>query len=288
MSFGWLGTFREGAWRSFRSFVLRERKDLAKRLSYIDAYLKKLGTITVRYNRTEEEGETRVTEERKGFFVTRGTSLEKLVQAYVVQGGNPLDISHFFMPDLAFIQNRNADGSPEELENLYPYGGVAAPISAEYNDPINSFGQYRGGYVPLRKYTPLRTGGRKDLDADAEPFVNLVHFARRQIKREIDYKRNRLEWRIKKLCDLREKLLEERNEILTQAYGGLSEGLEEFDQTRYAVGLRVPAIINLIDRIFYVKNDDGSIDFLQINQEELTKYQNLFEDILPDESNTAL
>lgn len=289
MSFGWLGIFRQGSWRAFRSFVLKERQDVGRRISVIQAELNRIGSITIQYRKEENEatGENRVTEERVAFSVTPNSSLEKLVQAYIAKGGNPLDISHFFVPDRSVVANEDSENFVDTRDQ-YPYGGVAYPRTAEPNEPESSFGAYSGGFIPLRKYLPNRIGSRRDIDADSESTVNIVSSARRSVHKEIRYKLNDLEERIKKLCDLREQLLKERDEVITQAFGGLVPDVPDFDSDRFVQVLRLPRLINQIDEIFYTRQGDGSLDFDAPNTSELAKYENLLSDILPDEANTAL
>jgi hypothetical protein len=170
----------------------------------------------------------------------------------------------------------------------YPLGGVAYPQTAEPNEPLDSWRAFPGGYIPLKKYLPARIGDRKDIDADAESFVNFMTFFRKPVSQEIRRKRNDIEARILKLCDLREQLVTERDTILVQAFGGLSSGMTEFDPERFAQVLRVPRIAQAIDELFFLVQEDGSIDFTTTNTSELAKYVNLLDDILPDEANTAL
>lgn len=289
MSFGWMATFRQGAWRALRSFVLQERRDVGRRLAVIRAELHRIGSITVLYKQEIDENtkEVRITEERVGFSVSRNSSLEKLVQAYVASGGNPLDISHFFIPDRTVVVSTDSEGNITTGEE-YPLGGVVYPQTAEPNEPENSFGAYPGGFIPLRKYVPGRIGGRRDTDSDGEVFVNFVTHLRRPVNQEIRRKRNDLEARILKLCDLREQLIQERDLVLTQAFGGLSESSVSFDEDRYPHALRVPRITQALDEIFFTVDGEGAIDFETTNSSDLAKYDNLLADILPDESNTAL
>lgn len=288
MSFGWLGTFRQGAWRALRRFLLEERRDLGARIAVIEAELQRIGQIIVVYRReVDDAGAVRVTEERTGISTTRNSTLARLLQAYIAQGGNPFDISHFFIPDRALLIGEEFDGTPKYGE-LYPYGGVVYPVSAEYNEPLGSYGLWGGGWLPLRKYPPLKLGGRYDPGVEAEPFVNYTVKARQFATQEIRHKRNDLEARIIKQCDLREQLTIERDEVLVQAFGGLAESIATFDPDRFADLLRVPRIVDVIDSIFYNRTGDGGVDFTSINAQELSKYRNLLDDTLPDESNTAL
>lgn len=289
MSFGWLGTFRQGSWKAFRDFILNERRDVGKRIDVIDAELNRIGRVSIAYAREEDPDtkDVRITEERVGIKITKNSPLEKLMQAYIAAGGNPFDISHFFIPDQTTVVDKDARGDVK-LGHRYPYGGVGYPQTSDYEEPVNSYGPYPGGYMPLRKYPPLRTGGQIDIDSEAEPFVNYIASTRRAFNKEIKYKRNQIEWRIIKLCDLREQLLNERNNILVQAFGGLVPSLNTFDPDRFVESLRVPKVVALIDEIFYEKDDNGRIDFETVNTAELARYYNLMEDILPDEAWTAL
>lgn len=289
MSFGWLGIFRQGSWFALRRFVLQERRDLPRRVGVIRAELTRIGTITVLYNREVDSGtgEVRVTEQRRGFSVTANSSLERLVQAYIAQGGNPLDISHFFIPDRSVVVSEDTEGNTT-LGDQYPYGGIVYPLTAEPNEPQNTFGVNPGGFLPLRKYIPGRIGGRRDLDSDAESFVNFVSALRRPVTQEIRTKLHDIEARIIKLMDLAEQLRLEIDNILTQSFGGVSTALTNFDEARYSLVLRVPTITDFLDSLFYVRDAVGFFDFDNINSEELAKQENLLEDILPDELYTTL
>lgn len=278
MSFGWLGKFRKGAWLAFRKFILEERRDIGNRLAVIEAELKRIGKVYVEYKKIEDDGKVTITEERIGFTITVNSRLERLMQAYIIQGGNPLDISHFFIPD-----QTTATGG-----DRYPYGGVSYPISAEYNDPDNVFGTYPGGFFKLRKYVPARVGGKKDLDSDADFFVSLTHYARRWVQQEIKHKRDELEAKIIKECDLREQLILERDTLITQAFGGLSGFIRLYDSDRYTEELRVPRIVDTIDKIFFeFDSENNTYDFTSTGN-ELALFDNIFDDILPDENNNAL
>jgi len=64
-----------------------------------------------------------------------------------------------------------------------------------------------------------------------------------------------LEWQIIKLCDLREQLETERDEILVQAFGGALAGLEGFDETRFARGLRVQSLTTDIQKLIFEQDE---------------------------------
>ena len=107
MSFNWLNTFRTGQWLALRKFVLEERKDVAARIAVIDAEISRLGRVLVKYA-PADDGE--VSERRVGFWVQEGSSLGKMVQAYIAMGGNPLDVSMFLSPDSDYAHEDGCDG----------------------------------------------------------------------------------------------------------------------------------------------------------------------------------
>lgn len=288
MGYGWLGQFRQGSWRSLRSFVLKERRDIAKRIQVIDSELSRIGRIYVEYRRLEEEGTDRyrVTEQRVSFWVAKGSSLERLIQAYVANGGNPFDISHFFIPDETGIEVTEG-GELIRLES-YPYGGLAWPYTSTTQEPEDTFGPYQGGWLPILKYPPLRIGGQKEIGADEEPFVNYIDFLRRPFSQEIKEKIHNIESRILKLCDLAEQLRYERDVLLVQAFGGLLDVSIQFNANRFTEGLRVPKIVEVIDEIFYERDETGIFDLDKVNSQSLALYSNLWEDVLPEEANTAI
>lgn len=289
MGFGWLGKFRQGSWRALRTFVLRERRDVARRIAVIDSELTKIGRIFVEYKREEEEGtgKINVTEERVSFWVSPGSSLERLIQAYVANGGNPFDISHFFIPDEAAVTVDEDTGEFTRNE-VYPYGGLAWPYTSETGEPSDTFGPYQGGWLPILKYPPLRIGNRKDTGTDEEVFVNYIDALRKPFSQEIREKIHNIEARILKLCDLSEQLKNERDVILVQAFGGLLDVSFEFDSDRYTNSLRVPKIVDAIDDLFYQRDDNGVIDLDTVNTTSLSLFNTLWEDILPQEANTAI
>jgi hypothetical protein len=280
MSFGWLGTFRQGQWQAYRRFVLEERRDVIERIRVIEAELARIGEVTVIYAETEDDDENVViTEERVGFQVTEGSTLGKLLQAYVALGGNPFDISLFLTPDTTVtIDNNDPDqkGRPQQ-----PYNGVIYPKSGSYA----TGGIYEGGFLVLKKYVPARVGGRKDIEDSR--VAGRVDRGRRWVNKEIRYKRNDLEARILKQVDLREQLIHELQDI-TMAIAGMTGSDPDLDEDRYDKELSVAGIVAAIDRIFYITDEDGTPDFEQENSEELGKYIHLMSDLSPEEDNTAL
>jgi len=282
MSFGWLGTFRQGSWRAFRRFVLEERRDVAQRVAVIEAELTRIGRVTVFYGESQQDdegGTSKVSEERVGFSITPGTSLAKLFQAYIALGGNPFDVSLFLTPDATVLLNpldEDMAGTPAQ-----PYQGVVYPKSASYA----SGGVYEGGFMVLKKYVPARTGSRKKLEDWS--VAAQVDRARRWASKEIRYKRNDIEARIIKLCDLREQLMHEL-EDLTWATAGVVAAAPFLDPEQYDPDLSVGQIVALIDSFFYEVSDDGTADFNTENEEKLGEFPFLLSDLSPDEDNTAL
>jgi len=278
-SFGANARFRVGYWIYVRSFLLRERRDVASRLEVIQAELFRIGRVRVQYERITDPqtGKITVTELREGISVSAGSTLEKLMQAYVASGGNPFDISHFLMPD----ETQFVD-SPDGQESLfynYPYGGVAAPQTAEYNEPTGTYYAYPGGFVPLKKYIPNRYSYRPDFNENTDMVADLMATLRRPSTQAIREKVQELEHRILKLCDLREQLVQERDDLLTQAFGGTLYAIPDLDTDRFSDNLRSQQIIDLIDGIIFEKGPDGKTDGTYTDPERLAQYDPFYEDV---------
>lgn len=264
MSFGFLGLFREGAWQSFRSFVLQQRRDVPKRVRAINAELERIGFVRVSYARSDPNNPSSpATEERTRFFVQEGTSLGRLFQAYVALGGNPFDISMFMYPD-SLIQtdtdSTSGDQSPI-LSNEYPYGGMTWPVSSE----PGRGGTYTGGWLPLWRYPPRRTGSRATLATEMSNVAFSMDRARSWVQQEIG-ERHKLEAQILKLCDLAEQLTRERDEIIPQAVGGTVSTIP-FDGTD---SHHVVSIVSDYDAVFYAAAANGDPDFTQVRDYDPT------------------
>jgi len=269
MSFGAMARFRVGYWRGVRNYVLRERRDVAKRIRVIDAEISRIGKIEIEYESVADPVSGRVdrTENRISISVTPGSSLEKMLKAYIAQGGNPLDISQFFYPSQSEIVGTDANGAPV-YNHKYPYGGVAAPESRDYDTtnemdgspedmPSSGFGPSPGGYLNLVRYAPRRVGGRKDLNDDHAVIARIFEQVRSWCNQEIKEKLQRMEFKILKLCDLREQLENEKNEVLQQAFGGVLEGLDSFDKERFAESHRVQNLIADVDETLFLNTSSG-------------------------------
>jgi len=252
-----------GYFRAFSSWLLRNRRSIAARLAAIDAEVDRIGFITVLYKADTVDGKVQLTEQRVGFEVTDKSSLGRLCQAYVAQGGNPLDISPFMYPDATEAIEEDAEGNATESVERYPHGGVVAPKSVEYNDPTpkegenTGFGEYQGGYLNTDRFYAPRMGGRMSKGAfDSDTITRYMHSMRRWASQEIKERLQDIEWRIIKLSDLREQLLKERDEVLVAAFGGALTGVGDFDEARFDRDLQVQNLVqDMYERLYEVEAD---------------------------------
>jgi hypothetical protein len=268
MSFGWLGFFRQGSWREFRRFILNQRRDVSARVETINQEIRRIGQIRILYERHEGTG-NRMTERRIGLDVTPNTSLEHLLRAYIAAGGNPFDISMFLTPDSIEIVESTSDSSDttsagviqsSAIRENQPYGGI---MSSGSTDPLTP-GLYMGGWLPLWRYPPRRFGNTVSYTAQSADMTRTIHATRAWATQEIRTLRNDLEARILKLCDLREQLVNERDEILPSAVGGSVTSLPWSDDGQFAMSHNVATIVDTIDAVFYpVRLQDGSRDLTQ-------------------------
>lgn len=245
MSFEWMSTFRQGSWKEYRRFLLNQRKDVAARIRTLNAEINRIGFIRVHYGRVSDT-ETARSERRTGIDVQPGTSLGKLLQAYVAQGGNPFDISMFMYPDVGLETGLRVTEDGDQIPIIdqdYPYHGYTWPQGV---DPGRG-GIFTGGWLPLWRYPPRKQGTNQTSVADQNQIVFPIERSRQWIQQDLQYLRRDLEAKILKLCDLREQLTQERDEILPQAVGGTVEALD-FDgvDTQH-----VSSIVADIDGIFY-------------------------------------
>lgn len=279
MGFGWLGTFRQGQWQAYRRFVLNERRDVARRIAVIQAELSRIGEVSVSYASTKDaNGIPQVTEQRTGFSVSRHSSLEKLVQAYIAQGGNPFDISLFLSPDSTYIVN----DSDEEGTPTQPYDGIISPQTGSPAPGV----RYDGGHLNVKKYLPNRQGGR-GVVPDGK-VASAITTSRKWVNTTIQHRLHDLEARIIKLCDLREQLMQEM-ESLTMAVGGTQGAIPDLNTDFHAEKLGVAKIIATIDSVFYQVDTTGKPDFTKSNTDALEEYRSLFlDDPAGEEDNTAL
>jgi len=204
-----------------------------------------------------------MTEERLGFSVTEGSSLARLVQAYIVNGGNVFDISPFWMPDKTKILGRDGAGKAIRAEK-YPHGGLLAQKSAEVNEPLpqkatdddgtevivrTGFGGYPGGQVETDSNLQFRLGTRAPVGH--HDVVTTMRKMRDWANQDIKERLNNIEWRIVKQMDLREQLEKERDELLVQAFGGALEGLRGLPSKGFNPGLTVQSLVQDMYEILY-------------------------------------
>jgi hypothetical protein len=283
--FNYLGTMRQCQWKAFRDWMLTERRATSSRLRVINAELRRIGRITVFYRRRVETVQTAdgaeqqiesVTEEREAFYVSQGSSLEKLVQAYIACGGNPMSISLWLQPDeILFTTDSDPIDDPDDDPNEFftdagapsspydqPYGGVVAPKSTDSYGPG---GQYPGG-LPTFIRDPTNLAGRYFNEGSAGAKIAIRLDQGRRWARQTISEITALEQRIIKLMDLREQFLEERDTLIQQAIGG---SVPDFplapDEERYARNLHLTRIVTEMDRTFYEVGSDGEPDFTTVN-----------------------
>lgn len=250
MIFDKLGTWPVGYFQHFSQWLLSNRKSLGPRVNAINAELERIGFIKVFYRPVMAEGSVRMTEERIGFSVSEGSSLEKLIQAYVFQGGNPFDISPFMIPDTTEILNKDENGNVTILES-YPYGGLVAPKTVDYNSLAegSGFGDTQGGFLQFARYYPGRLGSRtnpSDLDT-----VKVMKAVRDWSLQDITERFHMIEWKVLKLMDLREQLMQERDDLLLQAFGGQVSDFPLLDESLINPQLRVLDVINDFYSVLY-------------------------------------
>jgi hypothetical protein len=156
------------------------------------------------------------------------------------------------------------------VELPYSYGG--APITADSK---------------LLKFKPSRMGG--PVSVPDGPVEFLISKSRRWVSKEIKMKRNYLEHRIIKLCDLREQLKTELEEMCWSVRGyGIETAVYDFD--RFDDSMSVAKIVYTIDSLFRVPLEDGTVPSDgESNEPNLALYPNLIKDYQDgQEDNTAL
>jgi len=302
MSFGFLGTVRVGQWLQFRKFMLRERAAVGARIACINAELARIGTIGIIYEQRNEETTdpntgatksiTRTTEVRRELIVSKDSTLEKLLQAYIVAGGNPLDVSAFMHPDnLIFIRdidprldsedNPSDDSTdPGYSQSLYPNGGVVAPKTSTYHIG----GVFEGGYLTWGKYIPARTGGDQKMSDLNQGIAAKLSYGRRWVNQAIRERRHHIEARIIKMVDLREQLLYERDVILRQAVAGTVDAISTIlDPDEEHPDFHVSNIDDQINGAFFDTDDLGFFDPNTVGPER-DKYTSLLDDIDGDQN----
>ena len=286
MAFKWLSLTRRGSWTAFRKFVLEERRDIQKRIDVIEAQLDLVGEIKVTY---VVNGNGESTQKREKFEVFPvGSSLHKLCRTYIGLGGNPLDISMFLMPKDTRIQEVDDTIFFEKSA----MGGVVAPMSGSPDQST-----YTGGWYEWDKH-PFGKMGRGDIQMTKTQWaVHTVGKSRRWTEKEIRNKRNKIEEKIIKLCDLAEQLEQEKR-LLELKMEIPDDSVNVRDTFQMMQSAEYP--IAEIDHIFWKEADGEDVpdpsnptervlteDMLQLSRKEIeanrdiairTYYPNFMED----------
>lgn len=249
-SFSKMGIFPVGYYRAISSWLLRERRDVVARVVTLEAEMKRIGVVRMKYRKIQQGESILATEQRIGFSVTAGSSLHRLVQAYIATGGNPFNISGFLRPESTTAEPLEDGNVAVSQDN--PGGGVLSARSAEYNEPYyegpkdgsdipEQTGQegHPGGYVgtdlgPSHRYNPARLGGRLDRGGWDSGTVNRVmHDTRKWANKEIKSRLQDKEWQILKLSDCYEQLRMERDFMLLEAFAGQLTDFPEMDEDKF-------------------------------------------------------
>ena len=240
MAFRWLAMTRRGSWISFRKFVLEEKRDISARILAMETELDRIGTLFVSYEK--EDDTKRATQRRKRLFVSKGSTLEKLLKVYISMGGNPLDISMFITPkDIELVRTNG-----ETFYENTAMGGVVAPLSGSPQEEV-----FTGGWLNWNK-DPKWQIGNADIPAAKQMWaLHTVKKSRGWVEKEIRTKRNKIEEKIIKICDLAEQLETEKEllELRTREF----DPLNKVGQFSSQQSLEYP--IHLIDLIFWRQTD---------------------------------
>lgn len=264
-SFSYQGAFREGQWRAFRTFALRERRDFSSRSMVITAEMQRIGKVELLYARDLTTGA--VTQERMGVVVENATSsIGKLLTAYCTLGGNPLDISLFLYPN-----------DPD-----LPGSGFAYPKGFTYSLQ----GQEQDADSNIDKYKPSRIGGTRDTPSEVTSVT--LGLVRDPIIQEMYQKRILLEERILKLADLYDQLEREQT-LMLRAQGVGTIGQQAWSSEKYDKNHSIPCVVFLLDRTFRTAEADGRVDpASDVNLTNLGPLPQLLGDVLPGDGNNAL
>ena len=265
-SFSYQGTFREGQWRAFRAFILRERRDFGSRAQVITAEMNRIGKIELLYGR--DAVSRAVTQQRFGVVVDGSPtcSIGKLLTAYCTLGGNPLDISLFLYPN------------DDEL----PGNGFAYPKGFTYSLQ----GQEQDEDSNIEKFKPSRIGGTRE--TATEVTSRNMDLAKEPYIKEMYQKRILLEERILKLADLWEQLNAER-QIMLQAQGRGRVGTSPWTPDLYDKNHSTPCLVYLFDSTFRTAEEDGRVPAdSDVNMTNLGQFPMLLSDVAPGDGNNAL
>lgn len=275
-SFDKMAVWPVGYLRATTSWLMRNRKEVAARIDTTRAEIQRIGFVKVSYRTIPNplNGANEATEERVGISVTQNSSLGKLLQAYIANGGNPFDISPFLHAN-GTVSTIDASGQAITATE-YPHGGIIAPQSAEnYSDrleiPINGidtgFGPYPGGWLNTARYYAKRQGGRRDKGQfDSDTVVKGMHLSRKWANQEIKERLQNAEWQIIKLCDLQEQLIKEMEETLVQAFGGYLTGVTVPSENYIEKDVLAQNVIQTMYKLVFKTDGGDQVQALRANE----------------------
>lgn len=252
-SFSKMAVFPVGYYRNITAWLLRERRDVVARISTLTAEMDRIGLVKMHYRKVREGKSVKATAERTGFSIAAGTTLGRLMQAYIATGGNPMSICGFLSPDSTLMTP--IEGGDVSVVQEYPGGGAPGAMSVDYNDPLpespdqadgvdpdvvntnpkmTGYEGYRGGMIDHPGYIPGRLGSRMDRGSwDSNTVTRVMHDARKWNNQAIKRRLQDKEWQIIKLSDLYEQLLLEREETLMEAFGGQLNDMPHLDDAKF-------------------------------------------------------
>lgn len=241
MGFRWLTMTRRGSWQSFRKFILDEKRDVIARIATIEDQQDQIGTLFITYQKQSES--KKATQMRDRFWVTKDSSLEKLVKVYIAMGGNPLDISMFISPvDIDLV---DLEGTTY-FENT-SLGGVVAPLTGGPDEEV-----YTGGWLNWNKDPKWRIGNA-DIPRPKQMWaMHTIKKSRGWTEKEIRAKKNKIEEKIIKLCDLHEQLEVEKALLERRTRDWAAE-----KRTDFSLQQPLEYAIHLVDSIYW-KQTDGT------------------------------
>lgn len=255
-----MGVWPVGYFRSYSSWLMQNRRTIASKIDTLSAEVERIGFIKVTYRAdVQSDGSVQRSHDRIGLSVTKGSTLERLLMAYIANGGNPLEISSFMHP---MSRNVNADG--EDLDQ-YPDGGWVSPQTASPDQPLadgaseTGMTYFPGGMLKSPFFLANGQGGRVSPGSyDYNPLVKSMHHLRAWANQDIKERLHELEARIIKQCDLREQLVYERDVILPQTWGGSVHALADADNNYFDADLHGMSLIDDISKMVFKQDEDGN------------------------------
>lgn len=244
-TFSRLNTFPIGYFRTFANWLLNSRKDVPPRLKAINEDLIRIGFVKISYETIDRgDGTTLVTEVPTALSVTPATTLEKLMRAYVMAGGNPYDVSPMWIPDTATLKAIPESEALWVKQHEYPYGGLVAPVSGVTSDQV-----YTGGRLNWSE-SVTNNVGRVYSPPDMFPARPMMDM-RKPFNAEIKNRLQNLEFKIIKQMDLREQLIKERDVLLVQSFGGFLVSLPSFNEDVFDPNRRMHVLVQDMQKTIF-------------------------------------